>query len=57
VAVAYEKIPKNAQMNKLMVTDKIDQIVEKIDQYQQEMTHLQEQLTPTTPSEVKEKMK
>jgi catalase len=57
LVVAYEKIPKNAQMTELMVTQKIDQIVQTIDQYQQEIEHLWEKLTPTTPPEVKEKRK
>jgi hypothetical protein len=57
VVVAYEKIPKNAQTTELMVTEKIDQIVQTIDQYQQEIEHLWEHLTPTTPPEVKEQRK
>jgi hypothetical protein len=32
--VAYEKIPKNAQMTEIMVIEKIDQIVQTINQYQ-----------------------
>jgi tetrahydromethanopterin S-methyltransferase subunit B len=57
VVVAYEKIPKTAQRTELMVTEKIDQIVQTIDQYQQEIENLWEQLTPTTPPEVKEQRK
>jgi hypothetical protein len=54
LAVAYEKIPKSTQTVKLMVTQKIDQIVQTIDQYRQDIEHLQENLIPTTPPEVKE---
>jgi hypothetical protein len=44
-------------MEKLTVTQKIDQIVQTIDQYRQEIEHLWEQLIPTTPPEVKEQRK
>jgi hypothetical protein len=40
LAIAYEKIPKSAQMTELTVTQKIDQIVQTIDQYRQEIEHL-----------------
>jgi flagellar hook assembly protein FlgD len=53
LVTAYEKIPKNAKMVKLTVTQNIDQIVKTINQYQHEIEHLWEKLTPTTPLEVK----
>jgi hypothetical protein len=57
LTVAYEKIPKNAQTAKVMVTQKIDHIVHIIDQYQEEIEHFMEHITPTTPLEVKKQRK
>jgi hypothetical protein len=51
---AYERIPNIMQIAKPTTTQKIDHIVQTIDQYRQEIENLKEQLSPMTPSKVKE---
>jgi hypothetical protein len=53
----FEKLPSTAQGNELPVVEKIGQIAQKIDLYQKEIENLRKQLTPTTPSAVKEQRK
>jgi hypothetical protein len=57
LAVAYEKIPKRAQIAEPTTTQKIDQFLQTIDQYRHEIENFQEQIIPTTPLEVKEQRK
>jgi hypothetical protein len=57
MGIAYDKIPKSTKTVELIVTQKIDHIVQIIDQFRQEIEHLWELLIPTNPPEVKEKRK
>jgi hypothetical protein len=57
VAGTYKKIPQAAQGEEIIAAKNIDRIAQAIDQYQKEIENLREQLTPTTPSTMKEKMK